>query len=439
MLNFVATAFAGRPRAIDLRAKVPQVSPDSPKTWVHAAYVGKWEGHPSGAFEFTQEVFRQIIANFDRQANPVPLTYEHPAHSGDGQPIPAAGWVLELKIDGDNLMALVEFTPKAAQMIKDGEYRFSSVVVDFEGIDRESGEASGAELYELAITNTPFLDGQRPIKLSRRVSAGGHRMSEKELISAALDELGDKATMAQVSQWVEGRKMQLAALEGKQEDKAEASDKPAEDVAASDVPAAAVAAEDMPSADPADEEAGAAPAAEATVQMIADAAGLDVAAVLSGLEENLEAVVGLLSGAPADGTEAETEAAKSVANARGVKIAKLEKEIAELKQANVQREIDDAIKCGDVLPADREKLIKLAKDAPHLLADFVKPSAPAIPTTARYHASRPGPAPTKHEPVIDLSQLTEAERYRYDVSVQAGLTKAKAFQLARRNGAESAN
>ena len=53
-------------------------------------------------------------------------------------------------------------------MVRAGEYRFCSVVVDMNAVDRVSGESVGPELYEVGLTNTPFLDGQHPITLTRK-------------------------------------------------------------------------------------------------------------------------------------------------------------------------------------------------------------------------------------------------------------------------------
>lgn len=151
---------------VRLRARLPLVADTAARTWMDLAYTGEWKGHQAGSFTFSTDVFSNIIARFDAQANPIPITYEHP-DKWMGTPVVAAGWIHELKIKDGHLWGLAEFTPKAAEMVKSGEYRFCSVVVDFESTDRKSGEEVGPELYEVGLTNTPFLDGQRPISLSR--------------------------------------------------------------------------------------------------------------------------------------------------------------------------------------------------------------------------------------------------------------------------------
>lgn len=168
----------------------------APRTWIHLAYEGEWQGHPAGEFEFTRQVFDQLVSNLARQKNPAPLTYEHPNYSGDGAPVPAAGWIHQLEVRdgsaGAELWGEVEFTERAAKFVRSGEYRFCSVVVDFDSIDRKSGEPIGPELYEVGLTNQPFIDGQRPIAFSRRTGAEGDDMKDPKELARGLVDAGLK-------------------------------------------------------------------------------------------------------------------------------------------------------------------------------------------------------------------------------------------------------
>jgi hypothetical protein len=145
------------------------LDPGTNSGWAHVAMLGTWEGHSKGTFSFTPEKFAEIMRNFSMQRNPIPWDYEHdtfdPSKVG---PKPASGWVkrLELRANGTELWAYVDWTPKAADMIRNGEYRFCSPVVDFESIDRKSNQPIGAELLSVALTNNPFLDGQHPLQLT---------------------------------------------------------------------------------------------------------------------------------------------------------------------------------------------------------------------------------------------------------------------------------
>jgi phage I-like protein len=162
-----------------LRALYPLISADAATTEIHVAMEGSWEGHPSGPFSFDAQTFTQIVANFEANPNPVPLDYEHATEFA--LPAPACGWVQQLEVrhdeSGANLYALVELTDEAASFIRAGKYRFSSGVFDFDSIDPQTGKSVGCEMTSLALTNLPFLRGQRPIKLSRRTAPTGARMS----------------------------------------------------------------------------------------------------------------------------------------------------------------------------------------------------------------------------------------------------------------------
>lgn len=159
-----------------LRAAGPLVSEEAPKRWMHCAKPGEWAGYltEDGStieFEFTSELFEQAVENFNRESNPVTLTYGHPDYAEAakiGAPILSAGWIHELEAREDGLWAFVEFTPRAAAHIDAGELRYCSVVLDFDAIDRVSGDSIGGYLYEVGLTNRPFIDGLTPIRLSRR-------------------------------------------------------------------------------------------------------------------------------------------------------------------------------------------------------------------------------------------------------------------------------
>ena len=154
--------------------KDAQLDAGSNSGWAHVAMLGEWDGHSKGSFAFTQEAFSQILKNFSAQSNPIPWDYEHDTFSAVSTgPKPASGWIkrLELRNNGTELWAYVDWTQRAAQMIRDGEYRFCSPVVDFESIDRKSNEPIGAELLSVALTNNPFLDGQQPLKLTWTAAA----------------------------------------------------------------------------------------------------------------------------------------------------------------------------------------------------------------------------------------------------------------------------
>jgi hypothetical protein len=150
-----------------------QMTPDAITGEMNVAVEGEWMGHPSGPFSMDAEKMQQCVRRFEQQANPMLVDYEHNSVAGgDGR---AAGWIQKLYVkqldDRAELWATVEWTATAANMIKGGEYRYCSPVIDFGGKDRATGEHVAIELFNVAITNNPFLDGMHPIALSRVAAA----------------------------------------------------------------------------------------------------------------------------------------------------------------------------------------------------------------------------------------------------------------------------
>ena len=118
--------------------------------------VGEWHGHPSGSFKIAHEDLKTIKENFDKQKTEIVIDYEH--QTLYGTEAPAAGWISELMIEGDKLLAKITWTEKAAEYIKNGEYKYISPVYVFDSFDNKTNAYIGIKLHSVALTNTPFLD-----------------------------------------------------------------------------------------------------------------------------------------------------------------------------------------------------------------------------------------------------------------------------------------
>ncbi len=117
-------------------------------------------------FTISKANLREMVANFDKRKNgQIQVDYEHASENPDvamGQPVPAAGFIHELRANGV-LKALVEFSPRARQMIVAKEYRFVSPAIDWAAKDKETGQPQGCTLTSLALTNHPFLEELPPL------------------------------------------------------------------------------------------------------------------------------------------------------------------------------------------------------------------------------------------------------------------------------------
>lgn len=148
----------------------------------------------------------QLIAAAAARANPAVIDYEHQTlrKEQNGQPAPAAGWFKQLEWrDGVGLFAIdVEWTPAAAQAIKDGEYRFISPVMHFHP---QTGRVTS--LVMAALTNYAGIDGMQPASLAALSHAANDFFNDEHneephmnaLLAALLAALGldDKASEPQ--------------------------------------------------------------------------------------------------------------------------------------------------------------------------------------------------------------------------------------------------
>ena len=455
-----------------LRAKLPVIGDDATQSWVNIAREGLWKGHAMGEFELSDEVFAEMLANFEAQENPAPVTYEHPEHTGNGQPIPAAGWIQELETResdrGLELWALVEWVSDAAEMVRKGAYKFCSMVFG-SSIHRETGDEVGTELFELGLTNSPFIDGLVPMKLSarsararkktakavapvslaRRVKTmlGTRRLSmkyDKAAIEEALSALPDGADAEQFHKALEAALLAQDAAEPKAKEKAP-QDAPEElskePVACSDVNALAEA--------PAGPDAQGA-ASELLLNALHDALpGMDDAAIVAFVSDNKDAIAKLAGKQPDEGMPAEEQkaTAMSVASARAevaeAKLLELSRRLehfeakeAEVKASRVEDLVDAAVEKGTILSSHRDVFIKLGRmDEADLKAQLIKLAAtPVVPTGKMVHSrNQPSATSAVDAPEETIVGLLRGSGAKAD-SITRALENKRARDAARLNG-----
>lgn len=228
-------------------------APDGNQVWINVAKAGQWDGHPRGAFKFDAAVFDAIVANSLPRETPINCDYEHQTFAAmSSGPKPSSGKIIKLERRGDELWALAELTPKAVELVKNGEYRSCSPVIEFESKDRVSGKDIGPEMLSLALTNDPFQDGLHPIRLTRSADMAAPEDKTKQGATQMAAPPADEGTPAE-----------------------ESTESPAE--AQSEVDANSV------------------------FDAIAEAAGGDKAAVLAVFADNMEAIVKMVQDALAKG------------------------------------------------------------------------------------------------------------------------------------------
>lgn len=125
----------------------------------------------NGDFVVDEESARKIEAGFAALRRDLVIDYEHQTMGGefaspDGT-AKAAGWIKSLKYTaGRGLVAMVEWTQRAREMIRAKEYRYISPVLR---VLKESKKA--IELLHAGITNDPAIHGMEALAASRRNSS----------------------------------------------------------------------------------------------------------------------------------------------------------------------------------------------------------------------------------------------------------------------------
>lgn len=100
---------------------------DSAPDWVHLFPLGEMTGRDGRRFSLSDP--QALIELFNEGAVDLPIDYEHQADASPKDksgPVPAAGWIKELKARADGLWGRVEWTAQASQLIAEKAYRYLS-------------------------------------------------------------------------------------------------------------------------------------------------------------------------------------------------------------------------------------------------------------------------------------------------------------------------
>lgn len=155
--------------SIAIDPKSLSLAGDQPTSRIQICKTGSWPHSTKrpGGFSITPTMLEQMQKNASQE---LPVDYNH---LSIGAMLPdqaiAAGWMntpLILENDGKELYADTRWTPKAAQHIQAGEYRYISPTFLPDAIDPATGDKIGAKLMCVALTNLPFLQGMAPVELS---------------------------------------------------------------------------------------------------------------------------------------------------------------------------------------------------------------------------------------------------------------------------------
>lgn len=136
---------------------------DNNRQWIEVIPTADKVRNGSFYFSITADDLTVYARSIEQNAGRIPVDYDHEGAIGGSTR--AAGWFTgQAKVEDDPargplLTAEVEWTPKAAQEIRDGEYRFISGEPTFQAKDKKTGLMSGAvAIVAATLTNRPFFE-----------------------------------------------------------------------------------------------------------------------------------------------------------------------------------------------------------------------------------------------------------------------------------------
>ena len=117
----------------------------------------------NGLFVLDDQAAEEILRAYTEHATPVLVDWEHES-TKPGTRAPAAGWVRKLWMDRmRGLRGLVDWTDKARQAIRNGEYKFLSPTLLIRKSDRRA-----VKLVSVGLVNQPAIGGLQELAASSR-------------------------------------------------------------------------------------------------------------------------------------------------------------------------------------------------------------------------------------------------------------------------------
>jgi phage I-like protein len=139
---------------------------ESPRSPVTVTRAGQFHDPRYGDFEITRQMLSEMVLNFNAKTYGQAI-FVDVAHNPDQG---AAGTMTKLWVDGDKLLASVEWTPYGLTAIKERGYQYLSAEYHDNWTDNEKRQPHGALLIGAALTIRPAIKRLDPIQLSEPVA-----------------------------------------------------------------------------------------------------------------------------------------------------------------------------------------------------------------------------------------------------------------------------
>ncbi len=152
----------------------PQAGEGVRRVRIPLAIAGTWV-RGSHKFSITPQDLESIVRNFrERQNGEINADYDHASEMPEvaaGGPIPSAGRIVSIdppETSGRRtiLWGWFEPTERAQSLVRNREYRYISPAIDWGARNKRTGKPQGATLTSVALTNRPFLEEMPQIRLA---------------------------------------------------------------------------------------------------------------------------------------------------------------------------------------------------------------------------------------------------------------------------------
>lgn len=144
-----------------------------------------------GDFLVDNESFQLIRCKFTERQLQIPIDYEH--QTLKDMQAPAAGWIKDIVLKSDGIYGAVDWTERAAEYLKNREYRYLSPVILTHGKERKV-----VAIHSAALTNTPAIDAMTPITCSDKPSGDEDGADQEEAENKGKDTLEALAALLQL-------------------------------------------------------------------------------------------------------------------------------------------------------------------------------------------------------------------------------------------------
>jgi phage I-like protein len=400
--------------------------------WIHLLPLGTLELTDNrDPIQVDQESLHQVIAAWQKRGNDLVIDYEHKTLSGEEAP--AAGWIKEMQARPDGLWARVDWTERAANYIKNKEYRYFSPVLPLDEARRPTA------LLNAGLTNFPAINHLPPLVAKCR--EGLAVVTLRDFNAEERKKAAREGWALPDGSFPIGNR---ADLENAVHDYGRAKDKPAAQKHITKRAKALGCTDLLPADWPGSTKKIGGEPMKTKLQEILQLKGeVTEAEVLSALAARLQQsdealpVIAKALGLKDDATVVQIGEAVTALKSNTAKTTELEKEVAALKDREAIRDaevlVDAAIKAGKYAPAERELAILDAKRDPEHFKKCVAARPQTLPFGEKLRVLKDGGGAKDGEPgpetPVDVRLAFKAQALAVEKQIDLAEAQAEVLRV----------